>query len=481
MDIRSNKGFAAKSPFNREPVNQIKGNGRITMSRTRRNLIAMDGRQIRTLQPGQEAQFQGNVLEMDPSFLFEIEAQLLEAHLGTLKADDQMEFIEKYDPLPENMKRAALMQIAQMHQDVIQAAAQAMAPQTQSSQEAPPEQEVQPAMKNGGLTKSKAEKMLHDGTVHGKKITDKQRKYFAAVAFAKKQNGGRTVTQFDYTGQAKVPGNSPTDESTREVLKKGSKGAEVLQLQQFLQGKGFYKGEQDSIYGPKTPSSFGSRIGYQTGGAYEQVQAPTDGFKYTGIVPNKLNKDNTIDLSKAVTRKPRANAAKTSATDNKVSLQSISDQELKMNYDSGIQTFGVADPVIIDEMSRRGLLNARPTTQVDPFYPFSATTEAIHTVTGRPLPPPMKTTQIVSDQRVPVMAPGVMYNSNQVIPHWNAQPVLPVAVAPVYKQVAPTPAFSEARLNWNYRAQHSDAQVQKEYPTDSPFRGNESSFVNRKK
>lgn len=32
------------------------------------------------------------------------------------------------------------------------------------------------------LTKAKAREILHDGTVHGHKITDRQRRYFGAVA-----------------------------------------------------------------------------------------------------------------------------------------------------------------------------------------------------------------------------------------------------------------------------------------------------------
>ena len=55
--------------------------------------------------------------------------------------------------------------------------------------------------KEGGLTKSKAEKILHDGTINGKPITDKQRRYFAAVAFSdkrvKKQTGG-AVDEWQY-------------------------------------------------------------------------------------------------------------------------------------------------------------------------------------------------------------------------------------------------------------------------------------------
>ena len=36
--------------------------------------------------------------------------------------------------------------------------------------------------KGGHLNPAKAREILHDGTVHGRKITPKQRRYFGAVA-----------------------------------------------------------------------------------------------------------------------------------------------------------------------------------------------------------------------------------------------------------------------------------------------------------
>ncbi len=50
-------------------------------------------------------------------------------------------------------------------------------------------------MKKGGLTPNKAREILHDGTVHGKPITDKQRRYFGAMSKGntlKYQKGGYT-------------------------------------------------------------------------------------------------------------------------------------------------------------------------------------------------------------------------------------------------------------------------------------------------
>ena len=41
-----------------------------------------------------------------------------------------------------------------------------------------------------GLTRKKAKEILHDGTTHGKKITDKQRRYFGHVASGGKAQEG---------------------------------------------------------------------------------------------------------------------------------------------------------------------------------------------------------------------------------------------------------------------------------------------------
>lgn len=47
-----------------------------------------------------------------------------------------------------------------------------------------------PKFKKGGLTAKKAIEILHDKSVHGKPLTDKQRKYFGYIASQKKSNGG---------------------------------------------------------------------------------------------------------------------------------------------------------------------------------------------------------------------------------------------------------------------------------------------------
>lgn len=52
---------------------------------------------------------------------------------------------------------------------------------------------------NGGtLSGNKAREILHDGTINGKKITDKQRKYFGWVSNGSKADSGATVTNYGF-------------------------------------------------------------------------------------------------------------------------------------------------------------------------------------------------------------------------------------------------------------------------------------------
>jgi hypothetical protein len=47
-----------------------------------------------------------------------------------------------------------------------------------------------PKFKKGGLTPKKAREILHDKSVHGNPLTDKQRKYFGYISSQKKSSGG---------------------------------------------------------------------------------------------------------------------------------------------------------------------------------------------------------------------------------------------------------------------------------------------------
>lgn len=53
-----------------------------------------------------------------------------------------------------------------------------------------PEEFEIPKYKKGGLTPKKAREILHDKSVHGKPLTDKQRKYFGYISSQKKSSGG---------------------------------------------------------------------------------------------------------------------------------------------------------------------------------------------------------------------------------------------------------------------------------------------------
>lgn len=91
-------------------------------------------------------------------------------------------------------------------------------------------------MKKGGkahaLTPEKAKEILHDGTVHGKPITDKQRRFFGAVA----------------SGKAKMQSGGKIDAESV----KGMDAAKLKAVQTDLKARGLYTGKIDGIYGKLT-------------------------------------------------------------------------------------------------------------------------------------------------------------------------------------------------------------------------------------
>jgi peptidoglycan hydrolase-like protein with peptidoglycan-binding domain len=129
-----------------------------------------------------------------------------------------------------------------------------------------------------GLSKAKAAEMLHDGTVHGKPITEKQRRFFAATAYGKKkmQDGGTVpeISQSEYTTKSKTKSIRP-DTSGRSVLKRGDRdtagGGEITLMQTFLANNGFYTGKPDGIYGPKTEAAVRKYQKYFNDNADEQM------------------------------------------------------------------------------------------------------------------------------------------------------------------------------------------------------------------
>jgi hypothetical protein len=71
-----------------------------------------------------------------------------------------------------------------------------------------------PTMKGGGLTANKAREILHHGEVHGRPLTEKQRRYFGAMSKGHTKNyqlGGNALAMLrDYGGGISVPRlNSP--------------------------------------------------------------------------------------------------------------------------------------------------------------------------------------------------------------------------------------------------------------------------------
>jgi hypothetical protein len=88
-------------------------------------------------------------------------------------------------------KQGRFGEASSLRQDVL------TANQSRADLEAQDTTQFQKSYRKGGkvLSKAKAAEILHDGTIHGKPITDKQRRFFAATAYGKNkkmQSGGET-------------------------------------------------------------------------------------------------------------------------------------------------------------------------------------------------------------------------------------------------------------------------------------------------
>lgn len=92
----------------------------------------------------------------------------------------------------------------------------------------------------GEISPTKASKILHDGTINGKKITDKQRKYFGAMS--NKANGGTIEIDPSHRGRfsdwASTHGMT-VDQATSKVLgNPGRYSTEVEKMAQFARNIG---------------------------------------------------------------------------------------------------------------------------------------------------------------------------------------------------------------------------------------------------
>jgi len=138
--------------------------------------------------------------------------------------------------------------------------------------------------KGGELSAAKAEKMLHDGTIRGKKITDRQRRYFAAVAYGKKQSGGaieiNPAHKGRFTALAKRHGMGVQTFAKHVLSSTEDYSASVVQQANFARNAKKFK--------------------HQNGGTtgWNPILPPTEGgWQYESISSNRPVKANTVDVA----------------------------------------------------------------------------------------------------------------------------------------------------------------------------------------
>jgi hypothetical protein len=88
---------------------------------------------------------------------------------------------------------------------------------------------------NGGLTSSKAKMILHDKSVHGKPLTDQQRKFFGAIA------SGESVKGYMAGGMIKGYANGTTGDGVK------SNGGGKVEKRKHSTGSSYYDKELDNI------------------------------------------------------------------------------------------------------------------------------------------------------------------------------------------------------------------------------------------
>lgn len=247
MNYQSKMGFAKQSPFNRNQMNEIQS-GQIDMRGTGRELLAFNQAGGQTLQPGQQYNLgNGPTTEMPVETLFQLEPTLVEMHLNTLTKAKQKEFVEKYQPLSDSMKKAALMQMFQMHREEL------------STQ----------MMQNGGMFTQPL--MLP----YGEQPSTTQ----VMQRPLQQLNYGRAFTEFAV----------PAMNEAQTMGKAGNlEGAERLYDEVLLRNQ-VRAQNQGNVMRP-----------YQAGGEvpqYNRILPPTEGYRLVDITSNRPNSANTTDVA----------------------------------------------------------------------------------------------------------------------------------------------------------------------------------------
>lgn len=139
--------------------------------------------------------------------------------------------------------------------------------------------------KKGGLTSDKAKKMLEDGTAQGKKLTDKQKRYFGYIA-----GGGKGKYAEGGLIKGKLLKYFPMDEGFEEAifLLPTTKGAIMMGYDYVVRIYKFYDGT-------KNPYQDGSRksISYET--YYTSIKPYADGNNWGGGERHKVNSKFIMD------------------------------------------------------------------------------------------------------------------------------------------------------------------------------------------
>ena len=229
-------------------MNEIQS-GQIDMRGTGRELLAFNQGGGQTLQPGQQYDLgSGPTTEMPVETLFQLEPTLVEMHLNTLTKAKQKEFVEKYQPLSDSMKKAALMQMFQMHRNEI-------APQM---------------MQQGGMF---TQPLM---VPYGEQTSTTQ----VVQRPLQQLNYGRAFTEFAV----------PAMNEAQTMGKAGNlEGAERLYDEVLLRNQVRVQ-NQGNVMRP-----------YQAGGEvpqYNRILPPTEGYRLVDITSNRPNPANTTDIAK---------------------------------------------------------------------------------------------------------------------------------------------------------------------------------------